>query len=118
MSITYEAMLAFNPNLDEEGLATLLDNLKEIITREGGVVVQEKDLGKKKFAYPVRKFQSGHYHLLYFSGPPTAISELERILKLSEDVLRFLTVKLEEKALKHSLSVLEEAPPAEKGEEN
>ena len=118
MKVTYEAMLAFNPNLDEEGLATLLDNLKEIITREGGFIVQEKDLGKRKFAYPVKKFQSGHYHLLYFSGPPAAVSEMERILKLSEDVLRFLTVKLDEKTLKHSLTTEEEAPPAEKEEEN
>ena len=117
MANTYETLIALNPNLEKDALAGLLDGFKESLARRNGTIIAEKDLGKKKFAYPVKKFSTGYYHLLYLSAPPEAVSDLERNFKHSEEVLKFLTLRLNEKELKQSLAALESlAPPVEKEE--
>jgi small subunit ribosomal protein S6 len=107
---TYETMIALNPNLEKEGLGALLDGFKEVIARRGGMITVEKELGKKKFAYTVKKYSTGYYHLIYFNAPPETVFELERSYKHAEDVLKFITLRLDEKELKHSMSI-NEAPP-------
>lgn len=117
MANTYETLIALNPNLEKEALMSLLDGFKESLARRSGTVIAEKDLGKKKFAYPVKKFTTGYYHLLYFTAPATAVGEMETNFKHSEEVLKFLTLRLSEKELKQSLAALETiAPPVEKEE--
>jgi small subunit ribosomal protein S6 len=116
VNVNYETMLALNPNLEDETITSFINGLKELVIREGGTVIREKELGKKKFAYLVKKFQTGYYLLLYFSSPPGAVTEMERTLKLNEDVLRFLTVKLDEKEFKHTMAALEDEAPAVKEE--
>jgi small subunit ribosomal protein S6 len=111
----YESLVALNPNLEKDAVASLLEGFKEIISRHGGTILTEKDLGKKKFAYTVKKFSTGFYLLLYYSVKPEAVFDLERSFKHSEDVLKFITIRVEDEAhMNHSLSVLE-APPMPPG---
>ena len=113
MANTYESMIALNPNLEKENLTALLDGFKEVIARRGGTIIAEKDLGKKKFAYTVKKFTTGFYQLFFFTAPPAVVTDLETSFKHSEDVLKFLTVRLDEKELKLTLAALESmAAPA------
>jgi small subunit ribosomal protein S6 len=116
MAAVYESMLALNPNMEKEALANLMDGFKGVITGHGGTLVSEKELGKKKFAYTVRKFSTGYYYLLYYSAPPETVFELERSFKHSEDVLKFLTVRLDEEELKLSLSLADTMAPVSKEE--
>lgn len=117
MANNYETLIALNPNLEKENMASLLDGVKEVIARHGGTVTAEKDIGKKKFAYTVKKFSTGYYYLMYFSAPAEAIFEMERNFNHSEDVLKYLTLKLDEKELKHSLESIENITPAIKEKE-
>ncbi len=126
MQHLYESLIALNPNLEKDGATALLDGFKEIISRHGGSILTDKDLGKKKFAYTVKKFSTGFYQILYYAVTPEAVFDLERSFKHSEDVLKFITIRLEDEAnMNHSLSVLEapptpavpEAPPAPAKEE-
>jgi small subunit ribosomal protein S6 len=107
----YETLVAFNPNLEKDGLSSLLDGFKEVIARRGGTVTLERDLGKKKFAYPVKKFSTGYYHLMFFSAPSGAVADLERSYKHAEDVLKFLTLRHDDKSLKAALVSLETIAP-------
>ncbi len=117
MQHLYESLIALNPNLEKDGATALLDGFKEIISRHGGSILTEKDLGKKKFAYTVKKFSTGFYQILYYTVVPEAVFDLERSFKHSEDVLKFITIRLEDEAhMNHSLSVLE-APPTPAGAE-
>lgn len=119
MANTYESMIALNPNLEKENLTALLDGFKEVVARRGGTMIAEKDLGKKKFAYTVKKFSTGYYHLLYYTAPAAVVTDLETSFKHSEDVLKFLTVRLDENELKMSLAALESVPaPVVKEEGN
>lgn len=95
---TYELMFIVQPNLDEEGLAALVERVQQAITSNGGEIVKVEDMGRRRLAYPINHHSEGHYILIHTGLERPAMIELERTLKLSEDVLRFLLVRLEEVA--------------------
>lgn len=95
----YETILIVRPTLNDQEIAELIENYRGILVREGGEIIHQADLGKKKLAYTIRHFQNGHYALYRYKAPASAVRELERSLKINEDLLRFLTVKLDEKEL-------------------
>lgn len=89
----YETVYILRPDLTDEGTKKNNDKVSEVVQRHSGQIEQIKDLGKKPLAYPVAKQNKGHYFQLNFRGPGKVVEELERHLKLSEDVIRFLTVR-------------------------
>jgi len=93
----YETILIVRPTLNDQEIAELFENYRGILVREGAEILHQADLGKKKLAYIIRHFQNGHYALYRYRAPAAAVRELERSLKINEDLLRFLTVKLDEK---------------------
>lgn len=93
----YETIVIVRPTLNDQEIAELIENYRGILVREGAEILHLADLGKKKLAYGIRHFQNGHYALYRYRAPAAAVRELERSLKINEDLLRFLTVKLEEK---------------------
>ena len=93
----YETILIVRPTLNDQEIAELIENYRGILVREGAEILHQSDLGKKKLAYTIRHFQNGHYALYRYRAPAAAVRELERSLKINEDLLRFLTVKLDEK---------------------
>jgi small subunit ribosomal protein S6 len=92
----YEFNFIIQPEISEEGSATILGKLDEILDKAGSTRLLLDDQGKRKLAYPIQKFQKGHYYLLSFLDDGNVVDDLERTLRIEESVLRFLTVKVEE----------------------
>ena len=92
----YEMMVIAHPELVDEGLTKTIETIGEWITASEGKVVKIDNWGRRKFAYPIDKLRDGNYILFDVELEPTAIVELERNLRLSEDVLRYLLVRLED----------------------
>jgi small subunit ribosomal protein S6 len=94
MSI-YESIFIINPNLADEETAAITKKMQDVVTNQGGEMIKFEDWGKKKLAYEIKKQKRGHYAFFQFKGPAPLIIELERTYKLTDSIIKFLTVKLE-----------------------
>jgi len=84
------------PNVGEDDLRKLTTQLETIVSDLGGKVVKSDNLGRRKLAYPISKFDEGIYSLLNVEGTGKEIAELERRLRVSDIVIRHLTVRTDE----------------------
>ncbi len=91
----YETTIITRSELSDDGLKALQDRINNVITNYKGEVVLTEDWGRKKLAYPIGKESRGHYNYIVYTGQGEIVHEIERNLRLSEHVLRFLTVNLE-----------------------
>ena len=89
----YETLFVVKPTLTDEETAAQIAKIKDVLAKEGAELVATDDMGMRKLAYPVQKNDRGYYTVLFYKGEGTVINELERNLKISEDVIKFLTVK-------------------------
>ena len=92
----YEHMLIARQDISAQAVDALATHLKTIIETEGGKVEKQEYWGLRSLAYRIKKNRKGHYVLLNLNAPAKAVQELERQLKINEDVLRFMTVKVEQ----------------------
>jgi small subunit ribosomal protein S6 len=92
----YEMMVIMNPDLDEEGFAAELERLQTRLTDAGGQVQKVDVMGRRRLAYPIRKRVEGYYAVIWYQLSISDLPELERWLKLNENVLRYLNVRPEE----------------------
>jgi len=90
----YELVTIINPEVSEEDISKILDEVGEFINGRGGTVDKTDKWGKRKLAYPVRKFMEGNYVLTRFKLEPKLVKEVEAKLRASEEVLRHLVVKV------------------------
>ncbi|MGI9951644.1 30S ribosomal protein S6 [Moorellaceae bacterium AZ2] len=95
---SYEALFVIKPDLDAEQTQAVVDKFTNLIVNSGGEVIQVDKWGKKRLAYEVRKFREGYYVLLQFKGHAAVAQELERVFKITDEVIRYLITRLEEKA--------------------
>ncbi len=93
----YELLFVLKPTLTEEEIATHIANVKASIEKDGGEIVATDDMGMRKLAYEVAKTNRGYYTVFYFNANPAQIAEIERLLRINENVLKFMTVKYEKK---------------------
>ena len=91
----YEHLLIARQDISAQQVDALATHLKTIVEGEGGKVEKQEYWGLRGLAYRIKKNRKGHYVLLNLNAPAKAIFELERQLKINEDVLRFLTVRVE-----------------------
>ena len=91
----YETIFIVKTDLGDEALAERVAWVTDILTSNGAEVINVEQWGKKRLAYQVNKQRHGFYVLMHYEGDPKVVPELERNLKLSEDILKHLTVKLE-----------------------
>ena len=96
MNRTYELMFIVRPDMTEEDQDKLISNLESAVTSSGGQVRNVEKMGKRRLAYTVRKFNDGLYMLLTFEGSGGLVHELERRLRVSEPVIKFLSVRIDE----------------------
>jgi small subunit ribosomal protein S6 len=96
MNRTYELMFIVRPDMTEEDQDKLISTLESAVTSSAGQVKNVERMGKRRLAYKVRKFQDGIYILLTVEGSGGLIHELERRLRVSEPVIKFLTVRIDE----------------------
>jgi len=90
----YELILVISPEVAEEEFEAAIDSVGRFITGKGGVISDTERWGKRKLAYPIRHFVEGSYVLTRFKLKPEFGRELEANLRISEEVLRHLLVKL------------------------
>ncbi|MCU0589406.1 MAG: 30S ribosomal protein S6 [Syntrophobacteraceae bacterium] len=93
----YETFFIVDPDLTDEVNSVIDEKLKNVISNNGGSVLEYTPWGKKKLAYPVQKRTRGHYVLMEYAGGPELVAELERNMRLDERILKFITVKLDDK---------------------
>ena len=92
----YEIAYIADPDLDEASLTALEEKVQAWVTAEGGSVTKVDRWGRRKLAYPLRKRTDGHYVFIFAALPPRAGVNIERSLRLSEQVLRFLITAQDE----------------------
>jgi small subunit ribosomal protein S6 len=90
----YEIMIILDPDADEEQQQEILERVQQLIRDGGGVVEHVNDWGRKKIAYPIRKHADGRYVVITSEGEPTALEEIERVLSISDVVLRAAFIRL------------------------
>ncbi|HEY33181.1 MAG TPA: 30S ribosomal protein S6 [Dehalococcoidia bacterium] len=90
----YELTIVVRPEADEENLETTVESVGRYITEKGGVVSEVERWGKRRLAYPIKQYREGHYVLTRFQMKPEYNEELETNLKISEDVIRHLLIKI------------------------
>ncbi len=91
----YESIFIINPNLTDDETNGIIKKMQDVVAAQGGEMLKFEDWGKKKLAYEVKKQKRGHYVFFQFKSTPAAISELERTYKLTDAVIKYLSVKLE-----------------------
>src|SRR5579859_4638435 len=96
MSRLYEVMFIIRPDAADEDVDKLIAGFTTSVTNGGGVVKNVEKMGKRKLAYVVRKFADGNYVLLTIEAGGAVVSELERRLRVSEPVIKFITVRMDE----------------------
>ena len=93
----YELLFILKPTLTEDEVKVKADFIKEIITKNGGEIASVVEMGTRKLAYKIDKYERGTYFVIYFKAPTQLIAELVRNLRITEEVIRFLPVKYENK---------------------
>ena len=88
----YETIMILNDDITEEQKRNVISKIEEYITKNGKII-DSTSLGVKKLAYEVRKHSKGYYHIITFEADPQAIEELERIYRITEEVLKFIVVR-------------------------
>lgn len=105
----YETIFILDPDLEEEQAQNVLEKIRGIITQFKGEILKDEDWGKRKLAYEIKKKPRGHYRLIEFTATPPLLTELERNFRVMDSVLKFQTIRLDER--RESSSKV--APPAE-----
>ena len=92
----YETMYILKPDLEAEQTAELVSKYQSLVTEHGGQIDQLQEMGKRRLAYEIEKIREGYYVLMQFSTDTDITHELERLMRIDDKVLRFLTVRLGE----------------------
>lgn len=93
---TYEVMFIVDPKTSDEDITRLNENLQQVITDQGGTVTKNENMGRRPLAYPIGRANEGHYILLEVDGSGREIAELERRMRVNDQVIRYITVRVDE----------------------
>jgi len=89
----YELAVVIKPSLDEEALKAEFESIKELIGRFGGTIEKVDDWGKRRLAYEIQKVNEGFYSFITFDSDNNTPNELEKRMRIKENVLRYLIVR-------------------------
>jgi small subunit ribosomal protein S6 len=92
---SYEALIAYHPDIGEAGIKDQLERVKQIITSNGGEVTQSVEWGLRDLSYRIKKQRRAFYVIAIFNGDGATVAELERNLRISELVLRYMTTQID-----------------------
>ena len=99
----YEIMFIQNPDLGEEDQEKLLTRFKNTVSKYGGEVINAEDQGVRTLAFKIKKRSRGRYFLIHLEGPGSMISELERFMRIEENIMRFVVIRLEKHVTREDL---------------
>jgi small subunit ribosomal protein S6 len=89
----YEVVYVLRPDLDEEKNAALVEKFKDLIESQGGEIIKIDKWGKRRLAYEVKDLREGVYILIHMNAEPKVATELDRIFKITDEVLRHIIVR-------------------------
>lgn len=92
----YESIIIIGQNVEEEGIKSLITRFTDLINTEGKVS-NVNEMGKRKLAYEIRKNKEGYYVLFEFEAKPELITELERNYRITDEIIKFIVVRKDEK---------------------
>lgn len=95
----YETGFIIAPNLSEEETSTLINQMAEVVSAKKGKMIKQDLWGKRKLAYPIKRFHEGFYVFFTYEGTPAVPAELERKFKQTDAILRFITIKKDPRGL-------------------
>ncbi len=93
----YELLVILKPTLTDEEKSSQVDLLKDILEKNGGQIEALEDKGTRNLAYEIQKHKRGHYYVFYFKAPSSSIAEIERLIRFNEEIIKFMTIKYENK---------------------
>lgn len=93
---TYEVMFIVDPKTSDEDITRLNENLQQVIADQGGTITKNENMGRRQLAYPIGRINEGHYILLEVDGSGREIAELERRMRVNDQVIRYITVRVDE----------------------
>jgi small subunit ribosomal protein S6 len=93
---TYETLFITDSSLSSEEQNALTEKFSQLIEKQGGKVTKLDQWGKRVFAYPINKQTEGYYTLLEYTGDGAVVSELERKMKIEDNILRLMTINLDD----------------------
>lgn len=88
----YELMYIIRPDVEQETVQAVVEKFQGIIVN-GGEIVKHDIMGKRRLAYEINKHREGTYVLVHFKAPATVVAELERVLKISDEIIRHIVVR-------------------------
>lgn len=91
----YESTFITRQDMSKQDVTRLTDQFADIIAKEGGKVVKTEYWGLRNLAYKIKKNRKGHYSMLALDAPASAVKEMERNMRINEEVVRTLTVKVD-----------------------
>lgn len=91
----YESVIIINPSLEEQGMKDVITKFTDLINKDGKVENVE-EVGRKKLAYEIKKNSEGYYVVITFEANPEFITELERIYRITDDIMKFITIRKED----------------------
>ena len=89
----YELALVVNAKIEDDERAAAVEKAKELIARFGGTVTEVEDAGKKRLAYEIQKMREGFYYFIQFDAPTTCPAEIEKRVRILDNVIRYLCVR-------------------------
>jgi small subunit ribosomal protein S6 len=89
----YELIYIIQPELDNDATKAVDERVNQAITNNKGEITSSEMWGQRKLAYPIKKYFEGYYILHNVQMPPSAVTEVERIMRLNEDIIRFLVIR-------------------------
>lgn len=93
MKRNYEMVFIVRPNLEEEEVQAVVDKFSTLIKENDGEVTTLDSWGKRRLSYEIKDFREGHYFLVTFQGVPATAKELDRVLKITDEILRFMIIR-------------------------
>ena len=113
----YETIIIFNGKLSTKKYNTLVTKYADHIISHGGKIETSDKLGKKKLAYPIKDTEEGWYVMFTYYAKPEALSELERLMRIDEDVMKFLSIRKDHDDLSEYAEIPEDSN-ADKSEQS
>lgn len=92
----YEAMYILRPDLDEEAVKASVERFSNLVIQQGGEIVKAEPWGKRRLAYLIEGFKEGNYVLMNFNAEASVPAELERVLKITDTIIRYMIIREDE----------------------
>jgi small subunit ribosomal protein S6 len=89
----YEVMYVIRTDIEPEQVQSTVEKFQNIITNGAGEITKHDLMGKRRLAYEIKKFRDGHYVLIHFNAEPAVVAELDRVFKITDEIIRHLIVK-------------------------